>query len=149
MTCLHPPAGYANEDSNAGSQCFYIEFTGCEGGLLLTGDIHGNAEKLLLEALKERGIGNIAVLKTAHHGSRNSTPEALLEQLKPSLAIISCGSGNRYGHPHAELLERLETAKIPYLQTPDTGALTILFHREELRVRAFSLDVPMLFQLIE
>lgn len=130
MTCLHPPAGYANEDSNAGSQCFYIEFPGCEGSLLLTGDVQGEGEELLLGALEKRGIADISVLKVAHHGSKNSTPDVLLERLKPQWAVISCGKENRYGHPHRELLERLEEVGATCFQTSETGALTLLFKKD-------------------
>ncbi len=48
------------------------------------------------------------MLKVAHHGSKNSTKEEFLEIVNPKASVISCGKDNSYGHPHKELLERLE-----------------------------------------
>lgn len=67
----------------------------------------------------------LTILKVAHHGSKNSTSEEFLEAANPKLAIISCGEGNRYGHPHEETLERLEKADIPRFCTKDYGAITV------------------------
>ena len=53
-------------------------------------------------------MGQIDVLKVAHHGSRNSSSEEILDTIGAKVAVISCGKGNRYGHPHRELLDRLE-----------------------------------------
>lgn len=47
------------------------------------------------------------LLKVGHHGSRNATGEELLEVIRPRVAFCSSGKENRYGHPHAETLERL------------------------------------------
>ena len=61
----------------------------------------------------------------AHHGSRNSTSEEFLEAVQPEIALISAGKDNSYGHPHAELLERLEEAGCSILSTPEYGAITV------------------------
>ena len=124
FTCLHPPAEGEVEDSNAGSQCFYVE-VGENISLLLTGDVEGEGEESLLRKLQEREIEGITILKVAHHGSRNSTSEELLALLRPTVAVISCGHNNSYGHPHEELLTRLENAGCMIEKTPDTGAITV------------------------
>lgn len=126
--CLHPPAGYDAEDSNAYSQCFYVEFKTKKdsyASLLLTGDVEGNGEKLLLQELKNRDIDNITILKVAHHGSRNSGSEEFLKQIRPQLAVISCGKDNSYGHPHEETLERLQEVESTVLTTPKCGAIMV------------------------
>lgn len=147
--CLHPPGGYEIEDANTYSQCFYVEIYGngknniVGGGssriqedapgkepasafsLLLTGDVEGEGEALLLQELKDRDIINVTVLKVAHHGSRNATGEELLSQISPAYAVISCGRNNSYGHPHAELLERLDTVGTGILTTPEYGAIMV------------------------
>lgn len=144
FTCLHPLEGYGSEDTNAYSECFYIELYGKKGEgdrrtgavtLLLTGDVEGEGEELLLQELKNRDIGNITVLKVAHHGSRNSTGEELLAQLKPSVSVISCGQDNGYGHPHEELLERLENSDTLILKTFETGAVTVQCGGKQVRIR--------------
>ncbi|MBR1931664.1 MAG: DNA internalization-related competence protein ComEC/Rec2 [Lachnospiraceae bacterium] len=135
FTCLHPPEQFVGE-RNASSQCLVAEFgkNGAKGSILLTGDVEEMGEALLLEELQRRNIRALSVLKVAHHGSRYSTGEAFLNQIDMKLAVISCGSNNRYGHPHQELMERLEKENAPILKTSDTGAITILFQRDRLVV---------------
>ena len=110
-------------NENVYSECFYVDFG--DFTLLLTGDVEGSGEEALLAELQRRGIGQLDLLKTAHHGSRNSTTEEFLQQLHPGTAIISCGSNNRYGHPHAELLNRLESAGVQWICTKDYGAVIV------------------------
>lgn len=121
--CLHPERESRTINENAYSECFYVDFV--DFTLLLTGDVEGSGEEALLEELQRRRIGQLDLLKTAHHGSRNSTTEELLQQLHPDAAIISCGSNNRYGHPHAELLNRLESAGVRWFCTKDYGAIIV------------------------
>ncbi len=122
IICLHPPKEFAGED-NAYSACFYLEID--DTSVLLTGDIEGEGEEALTEELRRRKIGNVDILKVAHHGSRNSTSEELLRQVNPGLAIISCGRNNRYGHPHEETLNRLADEGCIVLTTPECGAITV------------------------
>ena len=71
---------------------------------LLTGDAHVPVE----EMLATRGLlTRIDVLKVGHHGSRSSTGSTLLDVTQPRAAIISCGIGNAFGHPHQETLDHL------------------------------------------
>ncbi len=121
--CLHPERESRTINENAYSECFYVDFV--DFTLLLTGDVEGSGEEALLEELQRRRIGQLDLLKTAHHGSRNSTTEELLQQLHPGTAVISCGSNNRYGHPHAELLNRLESAGVKWFCTKDYGAIIV------------------------
>lgn len=121
--CLHPEKESGTMNENAYSECFYVDFG--DFTLLLTGDVEGSGEEALLAELQRRRIGQLDLLKIAHHGSRNSTTEEFLQQLHPGTAIISCGSNNRYGHPHAELLNRLESAGVQWICTKDYGAITV------------------------
>jgi competence protein ComEC len=96
---------------------------------LCTGDIGKETEETLLE----NGVNVDAdILKVAHHGSKNSSEEAFVEAVSPSLAIISAGKNNRYGHPADETLETLKRLGIPYYCTIDTGA--ILFRMKDGKV---------------
>jgi competence protein ComEC len=63
------------------------------------------------------------VLKVAHHGSKTSTSELLLQAAQPKLAIISVGEKNRYGHPASEVLNRLAAFGIPLLRTDEKGTV--------------------------
>ena len=83
----------------------------------------------------------LTILKVAHHGSKNSTSEEFLKAANPKLAIISCGEGNRYGHPHEETLERLEKADVPWFCTKDYGAITVTVDgKSHVKVRRYIAD---------
>ena len=93
-----------------------------EFSALFTGDIGTNQEELL----RQRGLlEEIDVLKAAHHGSKNSSCESFLQDTSPELTIISCGKDNLYGHPHAETLERLESARSDVRLTWEQGQITV------------------------
>ena len=96
--------------------------------ILLTGDVEGEGERQLTQELQEqRGQREfrVDILKVAHHGSGYSTGTEFLATASPAIAIISCGRNNSYGHPHAETLQRLEDARVPWYGTMDYGALTV------------------------
>ncbi|MCR4587759.1 MAG: ComEC/Rec2 family competence protein, partial [Lachnospiraceae bacterium] len=96
--------------------------------ILLTGDITGSAEEAMtrqLEVTMENlGITSINLLQVAHHGSAYSTTDAFLQVAEPKEALISCGIDNSYGHPHQELLERLQQRHIRILRTDRLGAVS-------------------------
>jgi competence protein ComEC len=65
------------------------------------------------------------VLKVAHHGSTTASSQPFLEKLAPDTAVISVAENNRYGHPAAEVMERLETCCNNIYLTKKSGAVTI------------------------
>lgn len=86
-----------------------------------------------LSYLQEKKI-SWEVLKTAHHGSKNSTTEAFLENVKPRYAWISAGRKNRYGHPHKDTLERLENSGAKIYSTQENGAFGITVNKKSMRI---------------
>lgn len=148
---LHPSTATAPEEGNAYSLCLELTLKG-EGTLfmrlmdrepagvrlLLTGDVEGEGEEQLIEALRslQAEAATASILKVAHHGSRYTTSSELLETVFPDAAIISAGRKNSYGHPHAETLKRLAASGSQILQTPENGAITVLL-KEEIRVKTF------------
>lgn len=144
--CLHPKVGSTLEDSNAYSECVYVEFRESRKKwnqtqpvitMLLTGDVEGEGERALLEELKIHNIQQVDVLKVAHHGSRGTTSQDLLEQIRPVVSVISSGRNNSYGHPHKELLERLDEAGSMIFGTAQRGAVTLRFQKGEILAEAF------------
>lgn len=91
--------------------------------VLLTGDI-GQAEEL---ALKRMGVlKKVEVLKVAHHGSKFSSSEKFLEEVRPNEAVIMVGSKNSFGHPTEEVLMRLERVGSRIWRTDEKGEIEIV-----------------------
>lgn len=117
---LHPAADYSDLDENDASAVVYVVWK--EFSALFTGDMALESEEAVLTALAGRKAD---VLKVAHHGSKTATSERFLREVSPETAIISSGRNNRYGHPHQEVLERLEAAGICYWNTSRNGGIQI------------------------
>ena len=88
--------------------------------LLNLGDMSGEYEQALIEHFPEIQAD---ILKCAHHGSRFSSSDALLNHLQPKLALLSAGVHNTYHHPHPDTLAKLSNRGIPYFATPYHGAI--------------------------
>ena len=86
---------------------------------LLTGD----AEQDVDPALITSGLPRLDVLKVAHHGSATATTAALLAATRPTVALISVGAGNDYGHPAPSTLTRLREAAGSVYRTDLDGRL--------------------------
>ena len=106
LEVLHPPEAAApGRSTDANNDGLVLRLVYREVSILLTADIEAEAERRLLDASAPIRSD---VLKIAHHGSKTSTTVPFLQQVQPSLAIISAGADNRYGHPHAEVVNRLQ-----------------------------------------
>nr|WP_246351538.1 DNA internalization-related competence protein ComEC/Rec2 [Deinobacterium chartae] len=81
----------------------------------------GDTPTPLEEAL---GLGELDLLKVAHHGSRHSTSEKLLQETRPRMAVISVGR-NGYGHPAPDVIARLEAAGTQVWRTDRVGAVRL------------------------
>lgn len=103
--------------------------------LLFVGDAGIAAEKRLIELYGKNSLGESSdsiacdILKVGHHGSRNSSGSDFLKRVSAMYGIISCGKDNRYGHPHAETLERLKMADTKYMTTKEHGAIILSIER--------------------
>lgn len=87
---------------------------------LFTGDLEKEGEEELMVSYPNL---KASVLKAGHHGSKGSSSEAFLDQLHPSLALVSAGENNRYKHPNDETLERFKERHIKVLRTDQNGAI--------------------------
>lgn len=87
--------------------------------VMLTGDIETPAET---DMLKKRNVDYSAdILKVGHHGSKTSTSEKWLKAVHPQFAVVSCGLDNDYGHPHKNIINRLEDFGVEYYRTDLEG----------------------------
>lgn len=89
---------------------------------LLMGDLERAEELRLLESGR---LQPTDVLKVGHHGSRTSTTPAFLAAVSPSVALISAGYENSFGHPHPDVVQRLEASHITVLRTDLDGLATV------------------------
>jgi competence protein ComEC len=80
------------------------------------------------------------VLKVAHHGSRTSSSAGFLRAVASELAVISAGAGNRFGHPHADVIERLRAAVPHVISLADSGGTVVETDGEAMRVRTWAGD---------
>jgi competence protein ComEC len=100
--------------------------------VLLGADAEDDVDPILVA----RGLPRIAVLKVAHHGSRTSTSDALLAAAAPSIALISVGAGNSYGHPSRITLDRLMAHGAQVHRSDREGSLDVAFGPGALTVAA-------------
>lgn len=131
FTCIYSGEGSDKKNRNAHSLVICADSR--EFHMLFTGDMgKREEEQLLIMAGHEKGawirahLNHTEILKTAHHGSADSSSQAFLEALlKVRLAVISYGEGNTYGHPSEEVIKRMERQKIQILTTGGKGAVRI------------------------
>lgn len=93
--------------------------------------LEGDAEKKTERAISGE-LGRVDLLKVAHHGSATSTTEELLDAIQPEYAVISVGRFNRYGHPRADVLARLQAAGACTFRTDLNGAWTFYLDGTQL-----------------
>ena len=122
ITCLGPSGSVL--PGNEASLILALNYQSFD--MLLTGDVEGEGEKALTDRIRKEPEKTWEVLKASHHGSKNSTGGEFLEAANPEYTIISAGRDNRYGHPHAETLERLAACGSCVLSTQEYGAIQIM-----------------------
>ncbi len=115
---VYPPV--AEGDMNEEGLC--VLCTAGHFDALFTGDLDADTEYRLIATYP---LPDVEVMMAGHHGSRWSTGGDLLAEVKPETAIISCGAGNRYGHPHMEALRRLKDAGAAVYRTDLQGNICI------------------------
>ena len=105
---------------------------------LFVGDAEHEEEGDLLQNARDRLRAD--VLKVGHHGSRTSTSPAFLAAVRPSLAVLSTGVRNRFGHPHPVTVGTLGAAGVRALRTDEMGEIVVETDGEGLSVRTASVD---------
>ncbi|MGN0346642.1 MAG: ComEC/Rec2 family competence protein [Lachnospiraceae bacterium] len=123
--CLHPETQYITQDVNDYSLVLWLQYGDFD--MLLTGDATERSEKEILQFMEinQWGIDDLEVLKIGHHGSSTSSSEDFLTFFSPHISLISCGLNNRYGHPHEEVLKRLDEMGSIVYRTDENGAIRI------------------------
>ena len=93
--------------------------------------LEGDAEHPSEERMQAAGeLQPVTLLKAGHHGSMTSTSSAFLAAVRPRAAVISCGRGNRFGHPRLPVLQRLQDVHVQTARTDTMGAVQYLLHAD-------------------
>lgn len=129
---LAAPEAASRESGNEACDVLRVRYG--DVSFLFTGDMGVEEERALLAA----GISpESTVLKVAHHGSASSTSEAFLSATSPSLAVISVGADNSYGHPAPAVMKRLQEKGIPVLRTDEEGAILLTTDGKKLYAETY------------
>ena len=130
ITVFCPVDRTAAQMGNQGSLVFRAEYQTLS--VLFMGDAEESVEKELLQTYGASALA-ATVLQVGHHGSATSSSPEFLAAVSPTYAVISCGAGNRYGHPDGRVLERLQAVNATVLRTDLEGDLVLQWNGESLQ----------------
>ena len=111
------------DNLNLWSIVFRLDYK--DKSFLFTGDIEEEAEIDLINTY-DKAVLRANVLNVGHHGSNTSTSKQFLDYVNPEIALISLGNDNPYGHPHREVIKRLEEASAFIYRTDLQGTVILL-----------------------
>ncbi len=117
ISVLHPARDFSGKDNDVS---LVLKIAGKNNSFLLTGDIEKKAIKAIIDCCQE--LLKSKVFLWPHHGSKHSLDLDFLKKISPEIAIIQVGF-NPYGHPHKEVLQLLNSLKIPIIRTDLMGSI--------------------------
>jgi competence protein ComEC len=100
--------------------------------ILFTGDIGMETEEELVQGGR---LTDIEVLKVAHHGSKNSSSEMMLDIVKPEIGLIQVSNSNSYGHPHDQVIQKLKERGVMVYRTDELGDVLLFSDGNEVWVK--------------
>lgn len=133
LSCLYPYRDTLSSDRNGHSEVLLAEYG--DFSMLLMGDLGTEGEAEIAEVWDEKK--QVQILKAGHHGSSTSSSELFLDTVRPQIAVLSYGKDNSYGHPHPEVIERLEERGIASWATEEQGMITVRTDGKELEIQGF------------
>ena len=113
-------APFSESDSNFNNCSAVVKLKYGETLFLFMGDAEQEIEAKLLNADIDADV-----LKVGHHGSHSSSSARFIQKVSPAHAIISCGEGNSYGHPHSETLATLNQNGVTTYRTDEIGTVIV------------------------
>lgn len=118
------------DDSND----YSVVLMACYGNrrVLLSGDAEKESEEDMTEVYTSKEL-NCDIFKLGHHGSRTSSSQALLDLATPEYVVACCGTDNKYGHPHPEVLERVKDLKL--YRTDTQGSIIFSIENDVITVK--------------
>ena len=123
--------------SNANDYSIGVRVQLGKNSFLFTGDAEEHSEEDMVSSGENLKAD---IYKAAHHGSRTANTEDFLKAVDPQYVVISCGEGNTYGHPHAEVLNRLREMGIQIFRTDDQGTIVAVSDGQTIAFNASPSD---------
>jgi competence protein ComEC len=125
---LHPrpdqgKSRYSKGSSRLNNHSLVLRLTYGEKSVLFPGDLEQAGEETLVSSTG--CLLQSDILLVPHHGSKSSCSELFLQEVKPSLCIISCGRGNYFGFPHSDTLGRLEEVGCQIMRIDQVGSVRL------------------------
>ena len=121
--------GTALNSSEENNQSICVLLKNGDNKVLFTGDAEQEEERYLIESGRDIRAD---VYLVGHHGSSSSSSELLLDAVRPKYAVISCGTGNDYGHPTQEVLDRLWDKDVSVFRTDEQGNIIMTSDGKEI-----------------
>ena len=121
--------GTALNSSEENNQSICVLLANGDNKVLFTGDAEQEEERYLVESGRDIRAD---VYLVGHHGSSSSSSELLLDAVRPKYAVISCGTGNDYGHPTQEVLDRLWDKDVSVFRTDEQGNIIMTSDGKEI-----------------
>jgi competence protein ComEC len=131
ISILFPDRDISKVEANTASVVSKIEHG--DVSFLLTGDSPASIEKYLVSSFGS--VLDVDILKVGHHGSKTSSNELFLRLTSPIFSVISAGEGNRYGHPHPEVIERFKELGSEILSTAELGRIIFISDGKNIRLK--------------
>ena len=97
--------------------------------ILFTGDIEKIAEEKILQKIDRNHLKS-TILKVAHHGSKSSSIEEFIKEVKPQIGLIGVGKNNLFGHPNEKVIERLEAYGTKIYRTDKNGEISLVISKK-------------------
>ncbi len=126
LQVLHPAPTFTAHDRKAymaeNNRSLVLRAAFDRKTFLFTGDIGEEAERQIADVMHE---AHCDLVKVPHHGSKTSSSDVFVSKTRPEVAVVTCGKGNTYGHPSAEVIARYETIGARIFRTDLDGAITV------------------------
>jgi competence protein ComEC len=133
IRAVSPPRDWQPGPKVKNNDSLVLKITYGSNSVLLTGD----EEKQVEPAMEQQDI-HADLMKVAHNGSKTSTTPEFLAAVHPSIAFISVGARNTFGHPRIEVLQRLAEAHVKTYRTDTLGAVSFFLDGKQISVRPSS-----------
>jgi competence protein ComEC len=137
ITVLHPYREFYTRDGNdyeeENNSSLVLSVKGRKKTFLFAGDTGEEAEQDVSHLSKWLRAD---VIKVPHHGSRRSAGAEFLSKVSPSVAVISAGRENSFGHPSPDVLERLSGVRV--FRTDRDGAVKITETESGLDIKTYN-----------